>query len=239
MLEAAVADALAGERNRRLVRGSLLSAPIVIAIPAAILFEPLLVILAIPPAIVIVGYVVRVFSTPLAAPTVPPIDTWGRLVRDGLIATAIWLGIVGIPTLAVGAAMTIEVAGNPLAPLTTFWFDVIAIGLVFVLGSYVTPAVLLATVAPDLADDRSVGTTVQSLLTSRAYAVATLQAILLAVTAGGVAIILLVTVFGLVLVPTAAFLTITVIARSYAYAAVATVDPALYATLEEPSLSWF
>ena len=239
MLDAAVADTLAGERNPRLVRGSLLTAPVVVAIPAAALFEPLLVLVAVPSALFLVGYVGSVFSTPLAAATVPPLTDWTNLLRTGVVATTIWIGLVAVPTLAIGAILTFEIAGNPLAPQSAFWLDVSVVGFVFVVGSYVTPAVVLARLSPDLATDRSTVRTARSVATSRAYVVASLQAVLIAVTAGGVAIMLLVTVFGLVFVPTAVFLAVTVIARRYAYAAVAAVDPALYATLEEPSLSWF
>ena len=239
MLEAAVADTLAGERNPRLVRGSLLSAPVVVAIPAAALFEPLLVLLAVPSAVLLAGYVGSVFSTPLATPAVPPLTDWPELLRTGVVVKTIWIGLVAVPTLSVGALLTIEFAGNPLAPQSGFWLDVSVVGLVFVVGSYVTPAVVLARLSPDLGTDRPTFRTARSVATSRAYVVASLQAVLIAVTAGGVVIMLLVTVFGLVLVPTAVFLAVTVITRRYAYAAVAAVDPTLYATLEEPSLSWF
>lgn len=233
MLEEAVSYAVRGDWRRRTVRGGALVFVGLLIVAAAALVEPTLAVAALAPAIPLAGYALRVLGDPIGPGEPPAVDGLADLLRAGLAGAAVWTGYAVLPAALVAALLG---ATMGTGDATGFWTLAGATGSILAVGAYLAPAAVAAAVRTGSIDGATDWRSVASVASGRAYFAATLQSIVVWFVAAGVTVMLLVTVFGLVLVPGLLFLALVVVARLYALAVVATIDPAEAAVAGEESM---
>lgn len=234
-------DAVGDDWQYRTGVGWFLALPLVLAAPVWLSFESVLAVpLGVAGGVALIGYVHRVLAESVADPSLPPVDDWIALGRSAIVGTLIVAVLVGLPTGVAAVALLTD--ASPVAAAVSPLVGVSVVGLVFVVGAYLTPAALA--VSGGSSADRSPGggrsprSAIGSIVTSRDYVVATLQAILVLFTIGAVTLMLVVTVFGLVFLPAVVFFALVLIARRYAYAVDRALDPSVIEGLEERTMPW-
>lgn len=242
MLEAAVTDAVGDDWQHRIGVGWFLALPLVLAAPVWLSFESILAVpLGAAGGIALVGYGRRILAASVADPSLPPVDDWIALGRSAIVGTLIVAVLVGLPTGLAGVALLTD--GSPIAAAASPVVGVSVVALVFVAGAYLTPAALAVCGGSSGVDrlsggGRSPRSAIGSIVTSRDYVVATLQAILVLFTIGAATLMLVVTVFGLVFLPAVVFFGLVLAARRYAYAVDRALDPSVIEGLEERTMPW-
>lgn len=231
-------DAVGDDWRYRTTVGWFLALPLVASLPLWFAFEsPLAAPLALAGAFVLVGYGRRILVRSVADPALPAVDDWGALSRSILVGSAIVLGLLVAPTALVGFALLAD--ASPVAPGVSDLAAVSVVGIVFVAGAYLTPATLAVSCRSDSREvPRPRRSAVATIVASRDYLVATLQAVLILFTIGAATLMLLVTVFGLVFLPAVVFFALVLSARRYAYAVDRALAPAVIDGLEERTMPW-
>ncbi|WP_254862084.1 hypothetical protein [Halovivax gelatinilyticus] len=241
MLEAAIADALDDDWKRQTVVGGGVVAVALLPVAGGFLTEPWLALGAIVPALVLLGYATRVLATPVGD-AVPVVSEWAELSRATVRGTLVVAGLVAVPPAVIAFVLGLDVFGNPVPAFAPVWLTATLAGVASVLGAYLAPATLAVDrrrIRSSPTDAGGTVSTVSSIATSRDYVVATLQAVLLWFTALASGVMLLVTVFGLLLVPGVLFVALVVVSRRYAYAVDRVLDPASVESREDISMPGF
>lgn len=231
MLEEAFSYAVRGDWKRRAIRGGAIAAPVVILLPVTLLWNPPLAIVALLAGVPLVGYALRVLAEPIADEEPPAIAEPLGLVRTGIVGAGVLIGYAILPAVAVAAGVW-GLAGSDVG----LWTVAVPAGAAFAIGAYLAPAAMFAVArSGSLTGAADWGVIVRA-ASGLPYVSATLQSLVVWFTAGGVAVMLLVTVFGLLAVPTVVFFSLLVVARLYAHAIVATIDPSAVAAANEESM---
>lgn len=238
-------DSLRGDWQYRTGIGWFLALPLILALPAWFSFDSFVAIaLGLVGIFVLVGYGRRILVASVVDPALPAVDDWVALGRSVVVATVVLCAFVALPTVVVGLALWVD--ASPMADAVSDLAAVTITGIAFATGAYLTPAVLAVSGRPRATSGsgtrRRLGSTrraaVGSVVTSRDYVVATLQAVLISFTVGAATLMLLVTVFGLVFLPAVVFLALVVTARRYAYAVDRALDPSTIEALDERTMPW-
>lgn len=244
MLEAAVSDVLDEDWADRTTVGWFLALPFVAAIGiGAIVDRQLAVPIGAVGLLLLIGYGRHVVLGSVVDPELPAIDEFTSFATSVLVGGLVVAGLVGLPTgLAVFVLWT---DASPIATAVSELTAATIAAVVFLAGAYLTPAALAVSgrrrgVADSPAGDRSASRTgaLVAIVWSRNYGIATLQAILALFAIGAATLMLIVTVFGLAVLPAVVYLAVAVSARRYAYAVDRALDPRAVDELEERTVSW-
>lgn len=168
------------------------------------LFSPLVV-----PAIIIVGYLVRVLEETIGGKEVPPeFDKWGDLLTKGVFGTVILVAYTIVPIIAYTALIAVVFgAGGAIGGDAGGLIGVVGLllALAFVpvlfLIYYAVPAALAAYASRGELGGAFDSALLKPTLFSTDYLVAVLMPIVVAVVTWVITGVLAVTIFGLVLVP--------------------------------------
>ncbi|ELZ09130.1 hypothetical protein C479_12112 [Halovivax asiaticus JCM 14624] len=244
MLEAAVSDVLDEDWADRTTVGWFLALPFVAAIGIWAIFDhQLSVPIGTVGLLLLIGYGRHVVLGSVVDPELPAVGDIGGLATSVLVGGAVVIGLVGVPTGLAALALWADV--SPIATAVTELTAATVVAVVFLTGAYLTPAVLAVSgrrlrVADSPAGDRRVSRTgaLVAIVSSRDYAVATLQAILALFAIGAATLMLIVTVFGLAVLPAVVYLAVAVSARRYGYAVDRVLDPRAVDELEDRTVSW-
>ncbi|MFC3956857.1 hypothetical protein [Halovivax cerinus] len=260
MLEASVFDALDEDWEHRTTVGWFLALPFVASIAIGVAIDPTLAVpIGVLGVLLLVGYGRRILLASVGEPSLPSPGDVVPLVQSAAVGASVVTLLVVIPGGSVVAALWAE--ASPFSPAVSELIAATIAAVVLAAGLYLTPATLAVSgrsrprVDADSTDHTDarrrlpqssapghrVSARVSAMATiasSRDYVVATLQAILFAFTAGATTLMLLVTVFGLVLVPAVVFLATVVATRRYAYAVDRALDPAVVESIDDRTVSW-